>query len=153
MRKLAISRQISAIRLSVFLSFCLFAFLFPITSALNPSQAVVGEIGIKQPETNAGVKVTTQSGAQLLGIIIQNFLTLIYAVASIGVLIMFVWGATEWILSGGDKEKIAAARKRIVNALIGLVLLALTFVILGVMSQITGINLLGDIRLPKLGSQ
>lgn len=53
---------------------------------------------------------------------------------------MFVWGAVDWILSGGDKEKIASARKRITTAIIGLVLLSLTFVVMVVVGQILGIG-------------
>jgi|SRR3989344_2040291 len=119
----------------------------------SPALAEVGDIVIKQPEKNAGVRVDGLSGAQLLGVIIKNFILLTYTIAAVGVLIMFLWGALEWIFSGGDKEKLAAARKRIVSALIGLVILALTFVILGVVSQLTGIDILLDLTIPNLGTR
>jgi hypothetical protein len=55
-------------------------------------------------------------------------------------MIMIIWGAVDWIFSGGDKEKIAGARKRITQSIIGLVLLSSAFVIMLVLGQILGIG-------------
>lgn len=47
-------------------------------------------------------------------------LGLAFMAASIFALFMIVYGGVQWLISGGDKEKIAAARKRIIFAVIGL---------------------------------
>lgn len=52
------------------------------------------------------------------------------------VLIMFLWGALEWITAGGDSGKIEKARSRILQSLIGLIILVSSFVILGFISQL-----------------
>jgi hypothetical protein len=89
-------------------------------------------------------------GATSLGTILNNAITIIFAVATLLVLFMLILGAFSWITSAGDKEKVAGARNRILHALVGLAILALAFVILTVVSQILQINLL-NLTLPSLG--
>src|SRR4030095_4225570 len=79
------------------------------------------QIGLpKQPE-GRGVQVT-QSAGDSLGTLIKNVITILFSVGGIGFTIMILWGSVDWILSGGDKEKIAGARKRITTAIVGLIL-------------------------------
>lgn len=88
----------------------------------------------------------------LLGLVFKNFIVLLFTVGALGFIIMFVWGTVDWILSGGDKEKVAGARKRIITAITGLVLLSLTFAVTVTIGQILGINSLRilDFTIPKL---
>lgn len=73
-----------------------------------------------------------------LGAFVTNILTVSFIVAVLVVLIMLIWGAFEWITSGGDKEAVAKARNRIINALIGLAVLAVAFALFRVAGQILG---------------
>ena len=73
---------------------------------------------------------------------ITNFINLTFAIAVLAVLVMLIWGAFEWIISGGDKDAVGKARGRIVNALIGLAVLAVAFAQAKVAGQFTGINIL-----------
>ncbi len=86
-----------------------------------------------QPLINQGGQ-----GGGGISLFLNNLIILIYEVAIVLVFFMFLWGAVEWLISGGDKEKVAEARKRIVNALIGLLLLAVAFAILKVFGIFTG---------------
>lgn len=83
---------------------------------------------------------------------IQDFINaairLAFIIALIGVLVMLVWGAVAWIFSGGNKDSLDEARKRIINALIGLALLAVAFAIVVLAGQFVGINLLGQFTIP-----
>lgn len=106
------------------------------------SESALAQIGItRQPDSNRGSKVTGNP-VNDLGTLVNNLLTLFFTVGGIAFVIMILWGAVDWILSGGDKEKLAGARKRITTAIIGLVLLSLTFVILVVLGQILGLKAL-----------
>ncbi|MBI2019650.1 hypothetical protein HYS95_03220 [Candidatus Daviesbacteria bacterium] len=78
---------------------------------------------------------------------IGNFITIALAVAIILVLVMLIIGAYEWITSGGDKEAVAKARNRIINALIGLVVLAVAFALARLGGQIVGFDI-NNIVLP-----
>lgn len=85
-----------------------------------------------------------------LGGLVANALGILYVIGAVGVLIFMVWGAMDWILAGGDKEKLAAARKKIMNSIIGLFLLALSMFIISLVGEITGINVLKLNCLPAL---
>ena len=65
-------------------------------------------------------------------------MNLLFILGAILVLIYFIWGALEWMTSGGNKDGAAAARKRITYALVGLALLGLSFVILRTLGFILG---------------
>lgn len=90
------------------------------------------------------------SGATPVGVIIGNAIRIIMMVALIGVLAMLIVGAFQWIVSGGEKEKVASARGRITNALVGLAILGLAFVIVTVAGNLVGVNVF-EIRIPSLG--
>ncbi len=82
--------------------------------------------------------LVSKGAAGGISLFLNNLITLIYEIAAILVVFMLLWGGLEWILSGGDKEKVGEARKRIVNALIGLAILAVAFAILQVFGIFTG---------------
>ena len=70
--------------------------------------------------------------------IIQYIVIILVAIGVIGALIFLIWGAVKWIISGGDKEKVEAARKQIIAAIIGLVILLLAVVILSAVIRFLG---------------
>lgn len=76
-----------------------------------------------------------------LGAFVTNVFTLAFGVALLVVLVMLIWGAFEWITSGGDKEAVGKARNRIINALIGLAVLAVAFALGRVAAQFLGFNI------------
>lgn len=102
-----------------------------IASFLTPWQVLAQEIRIGEPE----------KGFKSLSNAISSFITIALTVAVILVLVMLIVGAYEWITSGGDKEAVAKARNRILNALIGLVILAVAFALARLGGQITGLNI------------
>lgn len=81
-------------------------------------------------------------GYKTVGDFVTNIMTFAFTVAVLVVLVMLIWGAFEWITSGGDKESVGKARNRIINALIGLAVLAVAFALARVGAQFLGINLL-----------
>lgn len=99
------------------------------------------------PGTLPGVDPTTTTTGEL----IASALQIVFIAAALAVLIYLVWGAFKWITSGGDKDAIGKARGTIVNALIGLAILALAFFITVLFGQIVGINILNLPVIPRLG--
>lgn len=121
-----------------------------------PSTAAQGAQGIN-PCAEGGVIINiTQpagrgiSGGANPGEVIGRAITIVFSLAALIVLVMIMWGAFEWIFSAGDKEKIGAARGRIVNALIGLALLALAFLVARIVGQLININIF-SLNIPSLG--
>ncbi len=109
-----------------------------IASFLTPAQAFAQSIKIDRPTV----------GFASLSDFIRNALVLVFTIGAFIVLIMLIVGAYEWIASGGDKENVAKARNRIINALIGLIILAVAFALVRVIGQFTGLNLT-DLVVPK----
>lgn len=103
------------------------------------------------PATDIVVDKPTK-GFATLGNAVSNILTISFAIAILVVLIMLIWGAFEWITSGGDKDTVAKARGRIVNALIGLAVLAVAFALAKVAGQFLGFDITGGITVPTPNS-
>lgn len=115
---------------------------FFFTTAIH-AQAL-SPIQIRPPRTATG-----QVGYSDFGTFLNAALRLVFIIALVAVLAMLVWGAVQWIFSGGEKEAVAAARGRIINALIGLAILAVAFAIVQVAGQFLGFNLLGQFIIPS----
>ena len=62
-------------------------------------------------------------------------------VCSLVMLLYMLWGAFDWIVSGGEKDKIAKAQNKITNAVLGIVIL---IVVLSIFGLVTG-DILGII--------
>lgn len=101
-----------------------------------------GHIEIARP-TVGGQNV----GFSTIGDFVQKILILSFIVAVLVVLVMLIWGAFEWITSGGDKEAVGKARNRIINALIGLAVLAVAFALFQVAGSFLGFKIT-DITIP-----
>ena len=94
------------------------------TGITNP---VIGNLG-NDPEA-------AKKGTLSTGYFVDIWNTII-SVGGLVVIVMFLWGALEWITAGGDSGKIEKARNRIMQSIIGLIILVSSFVILGFISQL-----------------
>ncbi len=60
---------------------------------------------------------------------IKSIVNIVIVVAALLTFFYLVWGAINWITSGGDKGKVEEARNKITAAVIGLLILAATWAI------------------------
>ena len=65
--------------------------------------------------------------------IIGNLINLIFILAVIVALLYLIWGGFKWLTSGGDKQAVTTAREHIVAAIIGLVIIFLSYFILNLL--------------------
>jgi hypothetical protein len=88
-----------------------------------------------------------------LGEIIANLLIVIFIAAALFFLIQIVIGGISWINAGGDAKALEAARTRITNALIGLIIVVAAFSMAVILTTVLGINIFGEegITLPEGG--
>lgn len=105
----------------------------------DPVNQILGG-GITPPAAmNIGGGGTAQAGlGKLVGFGINTFIL----VAGMFLILYLLWGAFDWINSGGEKEKILKAQNKITNAAIGMVLV---FVVLTIFNVLAG-NMLGIVR-------
>jgi hypothetical protein len=78
-----------------------------------------------------------------VGKLINRALDFVMVIGALLVFMYLVWGGIEWITSGGDKTKTESARNKITAAVIGLIILAASWAILGLVLQFLGA---GDIN-------
>jgi lysylphosphatidylglycerol synthetase-like protein (DUF2156 family) len=78
--------------------------------------------------------------------------TLLLLVGVVIAVAFLIYGGIKWVLSGGDKAAVDAARKHIVAAIIGLVIVVLAFVIVSFVFQLLGVGnpLTGNFCIPTL---
>ena len=100
-------------------------------------------VGGKQIEPPGSLSHLTPSKTGFAGQgIFQLAIQLLFVFAIILSLSYMIWGGIQWIMSGGEKNGIEAARQKIIYAVIGLVLVFAAFLILSAISVIFGIELL-----------
>lgn len=73
-----------------------------------------------------------------LEVIFSNILRAAIPFAGIVLFVMLIIGGFQYLTSGGDPKKVASARNTLTFAIIGIVLVALAYLILVVISMITG---------------
>lgn len=74
-----------------------------------------------------------------LNSIIQFIITLMIVAGTIIAIAFLIYGGIKWVMSGGDKSGVEAARNHIVAAIVGLVIILGAFLILNIVwTLITG---------------
>lgn len=74
--------------------------------------------------------------------LLSGFVTLAFIIGAVMFVFMFIFGAIQWISSGGDKQALEQAQGRIRNALIGLVILFSLFAVINLIEYFFKIDLL-----------
>ena len=82
------------------------------------------------------------SGEYFIQSLVPGLITLIIVIGFVVFIFMFLISAVNWISSGGDKTSTAAARERLTQAIIGLVILLSAYAIFNLVETIFGVNLL-----------
>jgi hypothetical protein len=81
-------------------------------------------------------------GSVGINTILQFALTWIFTIAVIATLFFLILGGIGFITSGGDKQKVVQARQRLTFAVVGLIVIFLSFFIVNLIGGIFGVNLL-----------
>ena len=63
------------------------------------------------------------------GVLISNCMSVLFFVAAVACLIFLVWGGIGIIIAGGDKGKLDEARRRMIYAAIGMIVVASSYAI------------------------
>lgn len=87
------------------------------------------------------------SGAELLAKLIAQLLSLAFILAGIILLAMILWSGIEWMMAGGDQNKLKAAQGRLTSALVGFVILVAARAILGFIADILGVTWLDTLKI------
>lgn len=84
----------------------------------------------------------TEGGGSFLKTYLPNAIGLLFVAGTVFFMFMMLFGAVQWIVSGGDKAAIESARGRITSALVGVIILFSTFAIIKIIETFFGIDIL-----------
>ncbi len=118
--------------------------LISFSSLASPVFAAI-DVGVRPPPGSTVIPPDTG-----IGQIVAFLVAFIVIIAFLAALLYIVIGALQWITSGGDKQKVADARNHIIAAIIGLIVIALSFVIINVVLQALGLGRLANLKILTL---
>ena len=72
------------------------------------------------------------------GTITGNAVSILFAIGVILALFYLIYAGIQWTMSGGDKQKIAAARNKIIYAIIGLLVIFFSIFIVNLVLFVLG---------------
>ncbi|OGM09776.1 hypothetical protein A2W13_01180 [Candidatus Woesebacteria bacterium RBG_16_36_11] len=70
----------------------------------------------------------------------NNIVAVALSIAGIVLFILLIMGGFKFITAGGEPAKVEGARKTLTSAIIGLVVIVLSFLILRIIQTITGVD-------------
>ncbi len=114
---------------------------FAVDKDLNPCKDATGVL-------NAACAGQNLSLGQVLGFVV----TIAFVLAVLIALFFLLWGGIKWITSGGDKGGVEAARNQIIAAVIGLIIVFLSFFVLNLVLGLFNLTLF-ELKLPTLNGQ
>ena len=79
--------------------------------------------------------------------VLGNIIYWLFALIGIAAVIFVIYGGAKFVLSGGDPKQVEGARKTITYALIGLVIVVMSFAIINLVSYVTGVTCIKNFSL------
>jgi TRAP-type C4-dicarboxylate transport system permease small subunit len=79
-------------------------------------------------------------GYNTIGDIVNNLVPFVITIGGIMLFLILMWGGYDYVTSQGTPEKIKSANAKITAAIIGFVLLVLSFLITRIISYIFGVG-------------
>lgn len=102
--------------------------------------------GITSPSEAYTENGTTQEGVLAnFDLIISNMLGLFTILGALIFVIYFLIASIQWITAGGDAGKLSGAREKMLQGVIGLVILVGAYGILGLIGTIVGIDIINPV--------
>lgn len=79
-------------------------------------------------------------GYNTIGDIVNNLVPFVITIGGIMLFLILMWGGYDYVTSQGTPEKIKSANAKITAAIVGFVLLVLSFLITRIISYIFGVG-------------
>ena len=116
---------------------------------VTPSLAFAQVVADPCQNTPAAFKALCSIASGKLGTFVGNGVTALMVLASLVSLGFLIYGGVKWIMSEGDKTRVEEARNTVVGAVIGLVIVFLSYLIISIILGLFGINF-SQLSIPKL---
>ncbi len=89
-------------------------------------------------------------GTDNFGKLVGTLLQFIFVIAVVAALLYLVWGGFKWLTSGGDKNAVSQARDHIIAAIIGLIVIFLSYFIINLLLNFFQLGTLNTIAIPHI---
>lgn len=73
-------------------------------------------------------------------VVIQNIVNSLVILAGVVFVFLIIISGYKFVMSEGDPEKVASARKTFIYALVGFIFILLSFVFLNIIGELTGVE-------------
>ncbi len=127
--------------ITVLASFFLFFVFAQNAFAQTPQKFSTGITNPVIDQTLGGNADNANNGTIFVSYFVTVWRALI-VVGGLAVLFNFVNGAIEWITAGGQQDKVGHGRQKMTNSIVGMVILAGSFILINYISDLFGLNLL-----------
>lgn len=107
---------------------------------LSGIMALLASPGQVQATTPPSITIKPVIGFTSLQEAIARLLPIVFFVGGLLCFIYLLWGAYKYLTAGDNAANTAAARQTMINAVIGLILLALVVVIFNIVASIVGLD-------------
>lgn len=97
---------------------------------------------------NSHCVVDDVATVQGLMCLVTNVLSVTLPLIGIAGFVMMLFGALQWMLSGGNSQSVEKARNSMVFAVVGLILALSSFVIVNLIANFTGIEIIKEFTIP-----
>lgn len=137
----------------IFSFFLITNYYLLITARLSPVFAQVTGQSMPRPNVTTVKDTAAASSTNLFdelvgtnffqmdfGTFLSRAIDAVIIVGGLAVLLFLVWGAIDWLVSEGDKEKMSSAKGKITNAVIGLAILVAVWAIWQLLLQFFGLS-------------
>lgn len=94
------------------------------------------------PIENKAIPNLPTDGGRALAKYIAIFWQFMVIVGGLAVLLYLIWGALDWIFAGNNPERLTRAKTKLFDGIFGLVLLVLSYLIIKIISTVTGLDIL-----------
>lgn len=91
-------------------------------------------------EPAGGASTAGVAKLSCIWIVLQNIINASLVLAGVIAVFLIVYSGIQYITSGGDKEKVDHARKRLTYAIIGLIFIFMSFMIINFIATFTGVE-------------
>lgn len=93
------------------------------------------------PDFYLGGNLSTDGTGNALSGTVSAIVAIAIPLAALAVLLYFLWAGFNWMTAGGDKQKVEDARNRIINAVIGMAIVASAIAFSYIVNQFFGTNI------------
>ena len=116
---------------------------------LSLTTSVFANTAVGNPCGTGQFSALCNLSAGSLGPLVGSLLQFIFVMAVLVALFFLVYGGFRWLVSSGDKTQVQAAREHIVAAIIGLVIIFLSYFILSILLGFFGVSL-SNLSIPTI---